>query len=105
MRLIFNSRRIGAGVGKTLREIVIDTGGGLSSSMELIGTPDQVADRMEEAMTEIGGDGFLITMTSQAASRRSIIEVCEGLVPILQSRGLVRTAYDHALFRDNLRSF
>jgi FMN-dependent oxidoreductase (nitrilotriacetate monooxygenase family) len=97
--------RYGAGAGKTLREIVIDTGGGLSSSIELIGTPEQVADRMEDAMTEIGGDGFLITMPGQAASRRSIIEVCEGLVPVLQRRGLVRTAYDHALFRDNLRSF
>jgi FMN-dependent oxidoreductase (nitrilotriacetate monooxygenase family) len=97
--------RHGAGLGKTLREMVIDTGGGLSSSMELIGSPEQVADRMEEAMAEIGGDGFLITMAGQAASRRTIIEVCEGLVPVLQRRGLVRTAYDHVLLRDNLLAF
>ena len=97
--------RYGAGAGKTLREIVIDTGGGLSSSMELIGTPEQVADRMEEAMADIGGDGFLIVMSGQAASRRSIVEVCEGVVPILQRRGLVRSAYDHVLLRDNLLEF
>ncbi len=97
--------RHGAGPGKTLRDIVIDTGGGLSSSIELIGSCEQVADRMEEAMEAIGGDGFLITMAGKAASRRAIIEVCEGLVPVLQRRGLTRTAYDHALLRDNLRAF
>jgi FMN-dependent oxidoreductase (nitrilotriacetate monooxygenase family) len=97
--------RNGAGTGKTLREMVIETGGGLSTSIELVGTPEIVADRLEEAMEAIGGDGFLITMAGKAASRRAIIEVCEGLVPVLQRRGLVRTAYDHALLRDNLRAF
>jgi len=49
------------GSGKTVRELVVDGGGGLVSSVELIGTPDQVADRMGEVMEEVGGDGFLIT--------------------------------------------
>ncbi len=56
-------------------------------------------------MVAIGGDGFLITTPGQSASRRTIVEVCDGLVPALQRRGLVRDAYEHVLLRDNLRSF
>jgi hypothetical protein len=37
--------------------------------------------------------------------RRYIIEVCDGLVPELQRRGLTRTAYSHRLFKDNLLEF
>jgi alkanesulfonate monooxygenase SsuD/methylene tetrahydromethanopterin reductase-like flavin-dependent oxidoreductase (luciferase family) len=93
------------GSGKTLRELVTEASGGLAASIELIGTPDQVADRMCEAMTAVGGDGFLITTPGQAVNRRTIAEVCDGLVPALQRRGLVRTAYSHQLLRDNLRAF
>ena len=95
----------GQGKATSLRELVVEAGGGLSSSIELMGTPDQVADQMGEAMAAIGGDGFLISTPGQNPSRHAIIEVCEGLVPALQRRGLVRTAYDHARRRDNLRSF
>jgi FMN-dependent oxidoreductase (nitrilotriacetate monooxygenase family) len=93
------------GGGGTLREMVLEAAGGLATSIELVGTPDQVADLMGEAMAEIGGDGFLITTPGQSASRRTIVEICDGLVPALQRRGLVRDAYDHVLLRDNLRSF
>src|ERR1700730_14964434 len=48
------------GSGKTLRQLVMD-GGGVADSIELVGTPDQVAERMGEVMDEVGGDGFLIT--------------------------------------------
>jgi alkanesulfonate monooxygenase SsuD/methylene tetrahydromethanopterin reductase-like flavin-dependent oxidoreductase (luciferase family) len=97
--------RQGAGDASTLREMMVNAAGGLAASIELIGTPDAIADRMGEAMAEIGGDGFLITTPGQSASRRAIIEICEGLVPALQRRGLVRESYDHALLRDNLRAF
>lgn len=93
------------GSGKTLRELAASGGGGLVSSMELIGTPAQVADKMGEAMAEVGGDGFLITTPVLRVSRRYITEICDGLVPELQARGLVRTEYKHQLLRDNLREF
>lgn len=93
------------GSGKTLRELVIDGAGGLVSSVELIGTPDQVADRMAAVMEEVGGDGFVITTPSMRVSRRYIVEVTDGLVPALQRRGLTRTMYRHSLFRDNLLEF
>ena len=91
--------------GKTLRELVVDGGGGLVSSVELIGTPDQVAERMGEVMAEVGGDGFLITTPVLRVSRRYLAEVADGLVPALQKRGLARTQYKHELLRDNLREF
>lgn len=93
------------GSGKTLRQLAAAGGGGLVSSMDLIGTPSQVADKMGEAMEEIGGDGFLITTPVLRVSRRYITEICDGLVPELQARGLVRTEYKHQLLRDNLREF
>ena len=93
------------GSGKTLRQLAAAGGGGLVSSMELIGTPAQVAEKMGEAMAEVGGDGFLITTPVLRVSRRYITEICDGLVPELQARGLVRTEYKHQLLRDNLREF
>jgi hypothetical protein len=57
---------------------------------------------MGEAIREIGGDGFMIT---EGLTRRTIGEIADGLVPALQRRDLVRTAYSHTLFRDNLLEF
>lgn len=93
------------GSGKTLRQLAADGGGGLVSSLELIGTPAQVAQKMGEAMAEVGGDGFLITTPVLRVSRRYITEIVDGLVPELQKRGLTRTEYKHQLLRDNLREF
>jgi FMN-dependent oxidoreductase (nitrilotriacetate monooxygenase family) len=93
------------GSGKTLRQLAVDGGGGLVSSVELIGTPDQVASRMGEVMEEVGGDGFLISTPVMRVGRRYIVEIADGLVPALQRRGLTRTAYAHEKFRDNLLEF
>ena len=71
----------------------------------MIGSPDDVAERMGEAIEAIGGDGFLISTPFQRISRRFINEVCEGLVPALQRRGLMRTEYSHKTLRENLREF
>lgn len=94
-----------SGSGKTLRQLVLEASGGLCASIELIGTPDQVADMMGAAMDDVGGDGFLITTPTQSTNRRQIAEVTDGLVPALQRRGLVRTEYSHTMLRDNLRAF
>ena len=75
------------------------------SGLDLIGTPDEVADRMGLAMEEIGGDGFLISTPFQRVSRRYINVVCEGLVPALQPRGLVRETYTRSTLRETLREF
>jgi alkanesulfonate monooxygenase SsuD/methylene tetrahydromethanopterin reductase-like flavin-dependent oxidoreductase (luciferase family) len=72
-------------------------------SVELVGTPDSVAGRMGEIMEEVDGDGFLFSMPN--VSRRLLAEIEDGLIPALQDRGLVRGAYGHAQFRDNLLEF
>ena len=59
-----------------------------SSSFELLGAPEQMADRMGDIIEQVGGDGFLITTHNQHLGRSRIIEVTEGLVPALQRRGL-----------------
>jgi alkanesulfonate monooxygenase SsuD/methylene tetrahydromethanopterin reductase-like flavin-dependent oxidoreductase (luciferase family) len=88
----------GAG-GKTLREVAENFS---ISSLDLVGTPDSVAAQMDEAMQEVGGDGFLI---SGISNRRQIAEITEGLVPELQRRGLTRTEYTEDTLRGNLFAF
>jgi alkanesulfonate monooxygenase SsuD/methylene tetrahydromethanopterin reductase-like flavin-dependent oxidoreductase (luciferase family) len=90
------------GSGKTLRQLAKER---FDAGIQLVGSPDTVAERMGEAMEAIGGDGFLISTPFQRISRRFITEVCEGLVPALQRRGLARKAYGHTLLRDTLREF
>jgi FMN-dependent oxidoreductase (nitrilotriacetate monooxygenase family) len=86
----------------TLREAIVSYGSN-GLSVDLVGTPDQVAGQMGEAMEEAGGDGFLFSMPN--VNRRTIAEITDGLVPALQQRGLVRRAYAHKQLRDNLLDF
>jgi long-chain alkane monooxygenase len=92
------------GSGKTLRQLALDQ---VSRGLDgLVGTPDQVADRMGEVMEQVGGDGFLITRPfTTLISRQYILEICEGLVPALQRRGLARTEYTRSTLRETLREF
>jgi FMN-dependent oxidoreductase (nitrilotriacetate monooxygenase family) len=90
------------GNGRTLRELA---SAGLTDSVELVGTPDQVAERMADLMETIGGDGFLITSPVMKLDRRYITEITDGLVPALARLGVVRTEYTFEQFRDNLLEF
>jgi FMN-dependent oxidoreductase (nitrilotriacetate monooxygenase family) len=88
--------------GRSIRETMADHNA-TELSVELVGAPDSMAARMGEIMEEVGGDGFLFSMPN--VNRRTLAEVEDGLVPALQARGLVRAAYTHAQFRDNLLEF
>jgi alkanesulfonate monooxygenase SsuD/methylene tetrahydromethanopterin reductase-like flavin-dependent oxidoreductase (luciferase family) len=90
------------GSGKTLRQLAAER---FDGGLPLIGTPDEVAVKMGEAMEAIGGDGFLISTPFQRTSRQRIVEITEGLVPALQRRGLVRTRYQGETLREVLREF
>lgn len=87
------------GKGRTLRELA---GVNRGQSVDLVGSPETVAEKMGEIMAEVGGDGFLIT---GALSRRYLGEVTRGLVPALQRRGLARTEYSATTLRGNLQEF
>ena len=71
--------------------------------VDIVGTPDSVASQMDEVMQEVGGDGFLLVLSD--VSRRSVATIMDGLVPVLQRRGLTRRAYAHEQLRDNLLEF
>lgn len=86
--------------GQTLREIAANYRYGLEDAV--VGTADHVAGVMAEVMEEVGGDGF---MFSGLVTRRFVAEIADGVVPALQRRGLVRTAYEHEHFRDNLLAY
>lgn len=85
--------------GRTLREIAETY---RYSYEDLVGTPDAVSAQMAEVIEETGGDGFVFQGN---LSRRYIAEITDGLAPALQRRGLVRKAYAHEQFRDNLFAF
>ncbi|NGO06262.1 NtaA/DmoA family FMN-dependent monooxygenase [Streptomyces sp. HC44] len=87
---------------KTLRELVMARN---KRGLELVGTPEQVAKKMGEAMEEIGGDGFLINKGGRDLSRQYITDICDGLVPELQRQGLTRTEYTKSTLRETLREF
>jgi len=86
-----------AGPTATLRDIGMRPPG-----WELIGTADEIASQMKEAMEEIGGDGFLVT---GPITPRYVNSVVDELVPVLQKRGLTRKEYSHQHLRDNVMAF
>ncbi|WP_158811366.1 NtaA/DmoA family FMN-dependent monooxygenase [Beijerinckia sp. L45] len=88
---------------KTLRQLVRDSG--TTGALELVGTPDDVADMMGDAMAQVGGDGFLITTPFHRLSRVYVNGITDGLVPALQRRGLTRTAYTKTTLRETLKEF
>jgi len=89
------------GPDKTLRKLI--SGSSQSESLTLIGTPESIVDQMEEAMAEVGGDGFLFFAGGGGLiTRHYLTEILDGLMPELSRRGLARDTYPHQLFRDNL---
>jgi alkanesulfonate monooxygenase SsuD/methylene tetrahydromethanopterin reductase-like flavin-dependent oxidoreductase (luciferase family) len=86
---------------KTLRDLA--RAHSTVESIELVGSPDTVADQMKEAMAYVGGDGFLIA--GGPLDRRAIATIADGLAPALRKRGLTRTHYEFEHFRDNLLAF
>jgi FMN-dependent oxidoreductase (nitrilotriacetate monooxygenase family) len=92
------------GSGKPLRQCVIEMGFA-SDCLDLVGTPETVADQMCEAIDAIGGDGFLISSPGFQPSRLHTITITDALVPVLQRRGRVRTEYSGETFRENLLAF
>lgn len=87
---------------KPLRQAMIDHVS-CGYCVDVVGTPDSVASQMDEIMQEVGGDGFLIALGD--VSRRSVATITDGLVPVLQRRGLTRAAYTHQHLRDTLTEF
>jgi alkanesulfonate monooxygenase SsuD/methylene tetrahydromethanopterin reductase-like flavin-dependent oxidoreductase (luciferase family) len=83
---------------QTLRQIMLKP----SEFTQMVGTADTLAGIMQDAMEEVGGDGYLIAGQFKP---KYITSIVDELVPALQKRQLTRTEYGHDKFRDNLMAF
>lgn len=63
-----------------------------------LGTPEQVADRVQAWFEQQGADGFIIN----SIIPNGLDDFIEHVVPILQRRGLYRTEYEADTLRGNL---
>jgi hypothetical protein len=63
------------------------------------GTPEQIADYMQECFENDAADGFLIMAAYLPAGLREFVDL---VVPLLQGRGLFRTEYESSTLRGHL---
>lgn len=69
------------------------------ASFSMAGTPEQVADMCEQWFTEEAADGFSISPNYVPGG---LDEFVDGVVPLLQKRGLFRSDYEAPTLRENL---
>ena len=82
----------------TLREVAQRHGQSVGL-VQMVGTPAQVADQMEDYFDKVGGDGFML---SPIYSPGAIEEFVDLVVPELQRRGRYRQDYAGTTQRDHL---
>ena len=82
----------------TLREVAQRHGQSVGL-LQVVGTPTQVADQMEDYFERVGGDGFML---SPIYNPGAIEEFVDLVVPELQRRGRFRRDYTGTTQRDHL---
>lgn len=82
----------------TIRE-VYEQIAGARGHREIVGSPTQIADQLEEWFLSDGADGFNIMPPTFPEGLRDIVEL---VIPELQRRGLFRTEYESDTLRGNL---
>ena len=81
--------------GLTLRQVALQSA---TPRGGFIGTPEQVADKIQAWFEAGAADGFMIT----AAVPNGLEDFVDHVVPILQERGIYRTEYESDTLRGNL---
>lgn len=81
----------------TVREIIARLGGG-RGHLTFAGTPEQVADAIQEWFEAGAADGFNIMPPVLPSS---LTDFVDQVVPILQGRGLFRTEYSGRTLREH----
>lgn len=84
--------------GLSIRELYLSVAAGRGHRF-LLGTPQTIADELENWFVNEAADGFNIMPDYLPNGLDDIVEL---LVPELQRRGLMRTEYDGRTLRDNL---
>ncbi|MFD7324074.1 LLM class flavin-dependent oxidoreductase [Streptomyces sp. NPDC059875] len=83
--------------GLTVRELIARLGGGRGHRV-FAGTPEQIADELQEWFTEGAADGFNIMPPLLPGGLEDFVDQ---VVPILQHRGLFRTEYSGRTLREH----
>jgi FMN-dependent oxidoreductase (nitrilotriacetate monooxygenase family) len=87
------------GPGWTRRDLLAHATLG-SRQPPIVGSPAQVADTLQAWMVEADLDGFNLSRTVMPEGLESFIDL---VIPILQERGLYKTAYAPGTLREKLR--
>lgn len=89
---------------KTLRDVVTEPG--RMQGLIVSGTADAIAEQMKELVEHTGGrDGFLISSAEYQLTRKNLVEITDGLCPVLRERGYIRDGYRKDTFRENLHDW
>lgn len=83
--------------GLSVRQLAQRLGG--YSGLAMVGTPETIADEMEEWLHTNGSDGFTVMFPYLPMG---LDDVVDRVIPELQRRGLFRTEYEGATLRENL---
>ncbi|NGO75666.1 LLM class flavin-dependent oxidoreductase [Streptomyces sp. YC504] len=81
----------------TIRQLIARLGGGRGHRV-VAGTPEQIADTLEDWFTQGAADGFNIMPPHLPGGLEDFVDQ---VVPILQQRGLFRTEYTGRTLRDH----
>ncbi len=81
----------------TVRQLAQRLGG--YSGLAFVGTPQTIADEMQDWLEQRGADGFTVNFPYLPGG---LDEFCEKVVPELQRRGLFRREYTGTTLRDHL---
>lgn len=84
--------------GYTVRQLIREMGGGTGHRV-VVGTPEQIADDIEQWLVAGAADGFNLMPDALPDGLSAFVD---GVVPILQQRGLFRTAYEGQTLRAHL---
>jgi FMN-dependent oxidoreductase (nitrilotriacetate monooxygenase family) len=82
----------------TIRQLYLRIAGA-RGHWQVVGTPEHIADLLEERFENYGADGFNIMAPVMPGGLADFIEL---VVPELRRRGLFRTEYEGATLRENL---
>ncbi|RLK30120.1 LLM class flavin-dependent oxidoreductase [Cupriavidus plantarum] len=84
--------------GLTVRNLIRELAGG-GGHRVIVGTPEQIADDIEHWFVNGAADGFNLMPDMLPDGVQAFVD---GVVPILQKRGLFRTEYEGRTLRDHL---
>jgi N-acetyl-S-(2-succino)cysteine monooxygenase len=84
--------------GLTIRQLYLSVAGGRGHRF-ILGTPQSIADQLEDWFVNYGADGFNIMPPYLPDGLTDFVDL---VVPELQRRGLFRTEYEGTTLRENL---